>query len=463
MEGLLSPCTRCRDIVESQGDLIENPCLFEELNLDISTEDLLSAERAFTYADLYTTLGNGNKIVWLTTHAFVARKGGIAMYAWMRLDDSCRLCFSADGEEIIALARSPQHLLEICDVVLRLLPVSVVQSVILKKWNYADGAMINAIRLAYLMQQCQSLKFLSLNLDMDEDHCLAIGACFSRPDLEIELDRCKIPIAGAGYLAIGLVRNQGPTKLDLCKLDNYVFANGLRGNSSLKSLTPHFSNRYNGDGNGQVLAIARALKENEGLVDLALWHDFTISNETWCAICDSLETHPTLEVLDLRFTGEMVTYAAPAPAVLKFRIQALLDLLRVNMLIHTIRLDPCYSDHELFRGAVLPYLETNQFRPRVRAIQTTLPQAYRSKVLGRALLAARTDPNSFWMLLSGNAEVVFPSTTATTTPAANLPTPTTATAVATANVSPPFVAAASVAATSSDATRAAGQKRKACP
>ena len=46
-------------------------------------------------------------------------------------------------------------------------------------------------------------------------------------------------------------------------------------------------------------------------------------------------------------------------------------------------------------------------------------------MLGRALLAVRTDPNRFWMLLSGNAEVAFPSTTAATTPAANLPAPAT--------------------------------------
>jgi hypothetical protein len=54
---------------------------------------------------------------------------------------------------------------------------------------------------------------------------------------------------------------------------------------------------------------------------------------------------------------------------------------------------------------------------------------YRAKVLGRALLSAYTDANRFWILLSGNAEVTFPSTTATIAVAANLPnTPTTAAA-----------------------------------
>jgi hypothetical protein len=102
-----------------------------------------------------------------------------------------------------------------------------------------------------------------------------------------------------------------------------------------------------------------------------------------------------------------------------------------------MNLDEEYSEHELFRQSVLPYLETNRFRLHVSAIQKTVPIPYRVKVLGRALLAVRSDPNRFWMLISGNAEVAFPSTTATTTPAASLPT----TAIATTTSNPVSVAA----------------------
>jgi hypothetical protein len=84
-------------------------------------------------------------------------------------------------------------------------------------------------------------------------------------------------------------------------------------------------------------------------------------------------------------------------------MQALVDMLKVNISIHTIHLDFGYSQHELYRESVIPYLETNRFRPRLLAIQKTRPIAYRTKVLGQALLAARTHANSFWMLLSGNA------------------------------------------------------------
>jgi hypothetical protein len=62
MERQFSPCTRLYDILENQGRLERfrdhHPVGLQELNLDVSIEVLLSAERAFTYADLYAMLGN---------------------------------------------------------------------------------------------------------------------------------------------------------------------------------------------------------------------------------------------------------------------------------------------------------------------------------------------------------------------------------------------------------------------
>jgi hypothetical protein len=43
--------------------------------------------------------------------------------------------FNADGKDMIAFARSHEHLLEICDVVLRLLAASAVHTVILSNWG----------------------------------------------------------------------------------------------------------------------------------------------------------------------------------------------------------------------------------------------------------------------------------------------------------------------------------------
>jgi hypothetical protein len=300
--------------------------------------------------------------------------------------------------------------------------------------------LINALSLAYLMEQCQSLKVLTLtHLDMDENRCRELGVS-SRPGLEIVLSQCTLTHAGTSALSEVLGRNQGPTKLNRCDIDISGLADGLRRNSRLKSLRTPYSSGSRYFVNRLVLAIASALRENKGLVDLNLRYCW-VSDETWHAICDSLKTHPTLQVLDL---SNAYTAGAMTPAFIASRIQALLETMKVNLGIHTMRLRAPFSEHELFRESVVPYLLMNRFRPRVRAIQKSRPIPYRAKVLGRALLAARTDANSFWMLLSGNAEVAFPSrsttVTASTTVAAKLATP--ATAAATSSAAAPVVATA---------------------
>jgi hypothetical protein len=454
MERLLSPCTRLRDQLESQGlheQLIENgheP--LQELNLNVYTEELLSPERAFTYADLYALVVNRDTAAWLTPHAAVVRGAGRAMRYWEQLGESYRFIFNADGKAIFALARSTEHLLEICDVVVRLLAVSVVHSLQLHNWSSLDLSSINAPNLACLMEQCQSLNFLSLmDLEMDENHCRALGA-YSKPGLAIVLSRCKLTNAGATALAEILGRNEGQTLLNRFQIDNSVLADGLRGNNRLKFFTPRFSSSLEVH-DQEFLAIAGAVEENKGLVHLDLSDSHRVSDEMWGAICDSLEKHPTLEVLDLRTMGAIGIRGIRvlAPAMLKSRIQALLNMMKMNMSIQTIRLHSCHNEHELFRGSVIPYLMTNRFRPRVRAIQKIRPIAYRTKVLGQALLAARTDANRFWMILSGNAEVAFPSTT---TPAANLATPVTTAAAASSTANDADVAASVMPALTTTAT-----------
>jgi hypothetical protein len=243
------------------------------------TEELLSAEREFTYVDLYTMSGNQNTVFWSTPHAAIARESEGVIHSWLRL--SYRFSFSADCKEMVAWACSPEHLLEICfNVVLRLLARSVIHSLILQSWSNRV-AVITAPTLAYLMEHIPSLKLLSLKgIQMDENHCRVLGA-YSRPDLEIILIRCKVTSAGASALVEVIGRNQGPTELTDCEI---VLLDGLRGNSRLKSLTPSLDDiRGAGyqerpviasgspdDTKRKVLAIAGILKENTGLVVLIL-------------------------------------------------------------------------------------------------------------------------------------------------------------------------------------------------
>jgi hypothetical protein len=413
MDGLFSPCTRL------PATPYTRPHVLREIKLDVSAEELLSAERAFTYADLYAVLGSED-IAWLTPHAVVARQWEkIAVY-WIQLHPSCRFRLNVDGKGMIALARSPEHISEICDVVLRLLAVSVVHSVSLNNFEYLDDVLINVPTLAHLLEQCRSLKALSFdNIALNENHCRVLDT-YSRPDLDIVLNVCNLTIAGTSALTESLGRNLGPTKLVYCHLDYSVLADGLRGNRRLKSLKSFLAVDSHGVSNEEFLLIAAALKENKGLVDVDLTYNFRMSDETWDILCDSLKTHPTLKMLKLKPIHQRLDRRSLPPAVLVYQIQALVDVLKVNKRIHTIDLHDCYSEHELYRETIIPYLEKN----RVRAIQRASPMAYRAKLLGRALLSARTDANRFWMLLSGNAEVAFPSTNTTTTALAeNLPTP----------------------------------------
>jgi hypothetical protein len=418
---------RTRDYIDESR--YYRPELLRELNLDVSPEELLSAERAFTYADVCGMLESGDTILWLTPHAAVVNPTGIANLQFNEsVADDYKFSYFVDGKEIIAVAGSSEKLLEICDVVLRLLAASFVHSVQLCDWSCPGDASINATSLAYLMEQCQSLQALTLEqIVLDEDQIRVIGA-YSRPDIKIELIRCEVQSAGTSTLAEVLGQNQGPTSLVDCEMDNAVLANGLRGNSRLKCLILRYS-RNNEDGNREVLATAGALKENKGLVDLGLRHDFRLCNETWYAVCDALKTHPTLQVFDIILsTGRPVP-----PMLLNSRMQALLNMMKMNRSIHTVHLSHYYSQHAIYVRSVIPYLETNRFRLRVRAIQTTHPIPFRAKLLGRALLSARTDANSFWMLLSGNAEVAFLSRTTAIATIANFSTPVTAAATSCAN------------------------------
>jgi hypothetical protein len=102
MDHLFSPCTRFYNMSESQGRLESfrgDPELLQELNLDVSTDELLSAERAFTFTDFYAMLGEENALVWLTPHAAVMNVDGRGIYAWLLLDGSCRFFLKADGKE----------------------------------------------------------------------------------------------------------------------------------------------------------------------------------------------------------------------------------------------------------------------------------------------------------------------------------------------------------------------------
>jgi hypothetical protein len=182
MERLFSPYKCYQKILVSRG-LPERARSFEELLLNVSFEELLSAERALTYGDLYAMLRNEDMFAWLTPYAAVVRQDNRDVYHW-----PFRLSFNTDDDKgMIAFSHSLERLLVIGDVVLRLLAASDVRSVMIHKLSLPEFSLISAPALGYLLEQCQSLKSLKLiQVTLDENHCRAIDT-YSRPGLEILL------------------------------------------------------------------------------------------------------------------------------------------------------------------------------------------------------------------------------------------------------------------------------------
>jgi hypothetical protein len=71
--------------------------LLQELNLDVSTEDLLSAERVFTYADLYAMFENEKTVAWLTPNGSVMCEGGRTLLSSYYLLSDYTFTFVVDG------------------------------------------------------------------------------------------------------------------------------------------------------------------------------------------------------------------------------------------------------------------------------------------------------------------------------------------------------------------------------
>jgi hypothetical protein len=123
MELLFSPCTRYRDLLYSRGcrgreDIRD----YLEL-LDVSNEELLSAERAFTYADLHAMLENGTTVAWLSPHAAIGGEQWRAS-CYVRHNNFSfpyKFQLDVDGKIVDGMASSSEAFSEIIGVVRRLL------------------------------------------------------------------------------------------------------------------------------------------------------------------------------------------------------------------------------------------------------------------------------------------------------------------------------------------------------
>jgi hypothetical protein len=220
-----------------------------------------------------------------------------------------------------------------------------------------------------------------------------------RTDLEVKLFYCTLEPVDAEDTFIEWFRNnQVVTEIDCCHIGGHILS-ALSGNNSVKKLIIDMGIRKFGE--GKLCSLLGALPGNMGIEHLTIF-DFEISHKTWILLFRSLSTHPRIKLLSLRhkwFTVPTLLSAASKTA----RMKAVIQMLHINTVVHTIDLVDHFRDEEMYQNFILPRLEMNRscFAVQRQAMKRADP-SIRPQLLGRALHVVRYNPNLLFQFLSEN-------------------------------------------------------------
>jgi hypothetical protein len=107
-------------------------------------------------------------------------------------------------------------------------------------------------------------------------------------------------------------------------------------------------------GEKKIRSLAQALPGNMGIEHLTIC-DFDFS----CLLFRSLSRHPRVGVLS--FSNISGLPLQPFPAALKTaRMDAIIQMLRLNTVVHTIDLAEYFREEEMYQNSILPRLEMNR-------------------------------------------------------------------------------------------------------
>ena len=261
-----------------------------------------------------------------------------------------------------------------------------------------------------------------ISLVLGEDRCQALVAPeYMREDFEIAFRWCHLTEAGERVLFHGIRRNRGTTSLHGCRFNTRPLAEALRGNTRIKRFL--ISRSDDSITSEDVLFLLRALSENLGIEKLDLSR-FSISDESWDVMCQSLANHPAIDYLHLHDTASHDAECRPASpgstsmlmseARKTHRPQSLVEMLKVNTAVKQISKGHNEFDafeENLWRNEIEPRLEINKFRPSIVAVEEAQGVLLRAPLFGRALHTINDNNNFLFMTVKGNVDLlaeVFP-------------------------------------------------------
>jgi hypothetical protein len=239
-----------------------------------------------------------------------------------------------------------------------------------------------------------------VNLILEEESLRLLAT--ANPDLSMKIKHCTIPDAAGPAFIDCLQLDRGPTELVCCNLDvdADTLATALRGNHHLKSLS-----LFTILGNAWVRTIGPALAENLGLLKLII--PVALDN-AWLSVCSSIQEHPTLMHLDISGgRARSMRWPRLSNEQKMLRTGALVDMVQVNTVLHTIYLDMDEIDSHIFHETIRPRLRENFYRSKLRTVSEAHGTLLRAKLLRHALVRVANYPELVQALLWENQEVAF--------------------------------------------------------
>jgi hypothetical protein len=414
MKALFRPTTRFRDL-HPRPERLQKGFTEVELLPGLTVENIWAT--GITWEEFRRFLGF-DTVMWMMPGVYVL--SGVYVFSHKRNIIDHPLVLGLGGYDRASIrvhvrsgrAEAAATATATCDFLVRLLATCESHGVnIYGRNNRMAPSPLTGAALSLFFQESQiCLRKVTLQeMALSEDQCRAL-ATMSRLDIKVRISYCRLLNNVAGAFAEFLQSNRGPVELHNCKIDSRNLASALAGNSRVTSLTQDSNSLWVND-EAVMTILLTVLANNRGLVHLDLYNHY-ISDDNWTILCESLQAHPTLASLDLRNTMSSHGYRriVLTDDETVHRTRLLAEMVQRNTALHTIILSEGERDEQIYAEMILPYLETNRYRPRVLAIKKT-DISFRRPLLGRALQAesVRNDPNLLWLFVSGNPDVLVPS------------------------------------------------------
>jgi hypothetical protein len=377
----------------------EAPFECNEVQLAVSVEDFLICN--WDWKDLRAVLTDDvtPKVLWITEHAFIKVNGQGHFHVTLNE------CVTASFQEASGLEQSlflvhPDRTnatisLGVAGVFWRAITTS--NCVQLRIGNcyseYEANSLVlpSAPLLSKFLRGNLSLRHLEFDdYIFEEEHCRAL-ATLQRTDLKVKFTYCTIQPRNEEPFIEWFRNSQVVTELECCTMESSILS-ALSGNISVKKIAIFEPSAE------EIRSLAWALQDNLGIEHLCL-NDPDFGEATWSLFFGLLATHPRIKLLTLREGWTPNLSAESKRSVMN----AILQMLRLNTVVHTIELPDQINNEAMYQNAILPRLQMNRtsFEVQRQAVKRADP-SIRPQLLGRALHAVRCNPNLVFQFLSEN-------------------------------------------------------------